>query len=316
MSMKNIALTLTVALSAVLISACSKTDKLLEAGQNVEDMKTQMKTLSQKMDDTNVKMEKMVSAVHDQQILIPYKELLDPKNGEVLSPIPFHMMAFGKKMAEAARSDELTEVVYLHLKEIDESYPTKQQDQNGNDVPFDKETITRINNEKTARYMALSVAVGHASPELISQIILDQIVNSGRYEETAYQILMMRFNFIRDVLLDSSLLSKKLSTVGEVTESIVVMQKLDFIAKLPFASKIALKTTGFLAPGENIDESLKPKSVLAKWESIRQKAELDCKIENQAITGDSVKDAFYYKERGSKYTDAIATIDSYIKTWK
>ena len=71
--------------------------KVTDALNSTAGMDQRMIQLQSGMDTTNKNMEKMVDAVHDQQVVLPYEQLLTAENATVLKPIPFKMMAYGEK---------------------------------------------------------------------------------------------------------------------------------------------------------------------------------------------------------------------------
>lgn len=278
-----------------------------------------------KMDKTNENMEKMIDnmnhtndGIDQQKQLIPFENLLKPENTANLFPIPTRMMPYGKKLAEAIPAQDFVELAYLWLKEIDEVLPTHKVDANGNEIPYTQDEITEINHDKTAVLMALQVVAGFLPQKAVQEMIESQVYNSGRYENTVYSILMLRVQFTRDVLLDASLLSKPLDNSGKVAQAVDYNKNIDFIAKLPFAGKIGLKTTGFIPTEDSPVEQLDTGVALKNWQRIQRSAERDCDVTTRGVepkTGDSAKDQQLHQAEVNQYNQALSDIHTFINSW-
>ena len=133
-----------------LISACGVQDAINSANG-----------IPPKLDKTNKSMEDMLAKLHDQSLAIPLDDLRKEENHDVLTPVPFKMIPYGQKFAEAATASELMDLTYLWLKEVDEGLPDKDIDETtGEEVPYTKKQIAHINHEKTALLVALQVVAG------------------------------------------------------------------------------------------------------------------------------------------------------------
>ena len=313
--MKTFLLFLTVCFSFVL-SSCGINESMDAVKATPEKMDNMQNTIG-KMHGTMEKMNKgmgeTVAGVNDQRILIPLIELMKYENYDELSPLPVKLLPYGKSLAQAVTADQMVEIVYLWLKEIDEVYPPKALDKNGNEIEYTAEQIDKINTTKLGRLAALQITAGFLPQTTVDQIIENQIINFGRFEETTYTILMLRVQFIRDVLLDASLLSKPLNSVGGLNQAIAFTQSLELITQLAFAAKIKMKVSGLLAPQENFEETLKKDLALTKWKKIKLSAEKDLKLELQVITGNPEKDAQILKSKQEAFALAMKTVDEHIQ---
>lgn len=305
--MKNLNIFLLLFLSYTL-SACG----LHESMEAVKATPKKMDDMHDTMEKMNKGMDETVGGINDQRKLIPIIELMKYENYDELSPVPVKLMPYGEKLAQAVSADDMVKIAYLWLKEIDEIYPPKEVDQNGDEIEYTKEQVNKINTTKLGRLAALQIVTGFLPQVTVDQIIEEQIVKFGRFEETAYTILMLRAQFIRDVLLEASLLSMPLNSVGKLNQAIIYTRSLEFITQLPFVEQIKMKIKGLLSPMENFEEILKKDLALVKWKKIKLSAEKDLKIEKQVITGNSEKDAQIFKNKEEAFALAMKTIDEHI----
>lgn len=281
-----------------------------------------MAEMPQKMDKTNENMEQMLQnmnrtndGIDKQSKLIPFENLLKSENTENLAPIPTRLMPFGKELAIVISAQDMVELTYLWLKEIDEVYPDHKVDINGNELPYSTDEIVKINHDKLARLVGLQIIAGFLPQTTVENIIREQIYTGGRYEDVAYAILMMRTQFVRDVLLEASLLASPLNNSGKVAQAVEYNKSLDYLAKLPFAKKIAMKTKGFIPAESSPSEEFNTGIALINWERIQTAAEEDCKVTPEAITGDAEKDQALYQQKLITYRNSLAEIQTYIASW-
>lgn len=308
------------------IVACDKVNNLIEVPNKMDDLNKKMDRMTTGMDTTNNNMDKMVSGmdstvvgINDQRVFLPVKELMDEANYEKLSPIPSQLMPFGKKLAEAITVNDLAELVYLWQKEIREVNPTKQIDKDGNEIAYTDAEINRINKIKLGRTLAIETVCGFLSDEKVNELIVTHIKNHSRYEDTAYEILMFRAQFVRDILLKESLLSQPLSTVGKINQAVVYAQQLDFIARLPFAGKVAFKVSGFLPPYPNvIEEKLDPKMMLPLLRKIELSVKQDFKMEQQnfSVSNSPEENAQNQAVQNDIYNKAIEQLNAGLQYWE
>ncbi len=316
-----------VLLMAVLsLSACDKMNGLLDVPNKMDKMNNKMDSLTNGMDTTNNKMDSMVSGmdstvvgINDQRVLIPVQELLNEKNYERLSPIPSQLMPFGKKLAEAISVDDLAELVYLWTKEIREVNPMKQLDAEGNEIEYTAAEIARINRSKLGRILAIQTVCGFLSDAKVNQLITNHIVNHSSFEDTAYEILMFRTQFIRDVLLTESLLAQPLSTVGKFAKSMTYINQLDCIAKLPFADKVAYKVSGFLPPfPASLEEKMEQKMMLTLLKKIDRSVKADFKMDQQnfKVTASQEENAKNQQQQAAIFNQSLQQLNAHLQYWE
>jgi hypothetical protein len=98
----------------------------------------------------------------------------------------------------------------------------------------------------------------------------------GRLLTTLYSFLMMRVEFVRDVLLDNSVMAAKMTHVGHFEKAIGLLEQIEYVAAQPFADEIQLKITGFLKldgsgplPDDmQVSDKLEVREVARRWNSL------------------------------------------------
>jgi hypothetical protein len=310
------------ALCAVL-AACGA-DKAIESANAIPD---KMDQTNKNMSDMKDEMKKTTAGVHDQSLLIPMENILKEENHDSLSPVPFKLMPYGKKLAEAATATELIDLTYLWLKEVDESLPAKDIDDAGNELPYTRKQIARINNEKLARLIALQVIAGFTPQATVDEIVQINIVGSDRdgsrrFEQTALSFLMLRTMFIRDVLLQESLLAGPLDNVGKVEEAIKYGKQVDAVAKYRFAAKVGFKTRGLIdANGVQLPSDDQPQEQLNTqvagdlWMKIQTKAHSDLQVTPREVGNNTDDDKKIFAQEQRRAAQAFQELDSYVKSW-
>lgn len=245
------------------------------------------KAMPKKMDDMNRKMDQTNQGVHKQTLLIALDNLSRAENWEYVLPVPYDLMPYAKEFAEAATPQELLELTYLWLEKINNGRPTPPigKDGDGNpfvreDGTFSPEAVKKINNEKMVRLIILQAMAGFAPQTTIDQMIQNEVYQagdgSGRLQSTLYSLLMMRVQFIRDVLLDNSVMAAKMTHVGHFEKAIALLEQIEVVASLPFADEIQLKIKGFLKldgtgalPDDmQVAEKLDVREIGRRWNSL------------------------------------------------
>lgn len=313
---------LSLILTAILLSSCG-IQKMFDMPDKMDSMNKKMDQMTEGMDKTNFNMGQMINlmgktvdGVDKQKVLLPFQQLMDEKNYDLLSPIPSKLMPWAKEFAEAIPAKDFAELSYLWLKEIKEVNPLKKMDKDGNEIPFTAEEISKINTLKLGRLSALQAVCGFLPDEKLNSVIDQQLVHYGRFEKTVYKVLMMRVQFIRDIMLNESLLSEPLTTVGEIKEAVMYATKLDFIARLGYADKIAVKVEGFLAPLETFQEKFNVNVAVKSYKKIKLSVDKDFKLDQQSITGDQSKDQDIYSNKLKDFNDSVTTINESLKYWE
>lgn len=245
--------------------------------QSTTDMTSKMDQTNQKIDETNQKMASLKAAIHKQTLAAAMTELLKPENTQFLFP-PTSLMAAGQIFAEEATSEEVTELVYVYLKDIDEVQPDDSL--KGADGKFPASVIAETDHSKQAKFTILEVIAGLMPQEKVEGAVTSQINGGGRYEAAARSLLMLRTLFIKSILVEEDLFSGKLDNLGKIDEAVDRVSDLDWIARLPFVETISVKTRGMLSPDDNVNEKVDPKMTVSMWDHIAMSldTEIDLKM--------------------------------------
>lgn len=275
-----------------------------------------------KMDRTNQSIEEMIqqvertnASIYKQAKLISFENMLKAENTAQLFPVPTRLIPYGRELAQIISAQEILELSYLWLKEVDEVFPPLRVDKKGNDIPYTNKEIEKINHNKMARLLGLQIVSGFLPEQTVLELIENEVYTGGRYEELAYTILMLRAQFIRDILLDASLLYEPLNNPGKLAQAVEYNKSLDFISKLPFAHRIQLKTKGFIPKEISPSEKLDPEVAYRNWLRIRTAAETECRVTERVLTGDENQDQLLYQKRLASYNKSMEVINAYIDSW-
>lgn len=295
-----------------LVVSCAKIEKALDNAVNLGD----------KLDKTNVEISKTNAAVHKQTLLVAIKELEDAGNLEKLFPAPTALMPAAKAFAEEATVNEIVELSYSWLKEIEEVMPMKNIDvSTGLEQDYTPEKLNRIRIEKTGKLYGLFAIAGFMQDEKVDQVITQYVYTFDRFQAAGLKVLMMRVMFLRDVMLDSSLLSEGLNNSGAMMKAIEYMDKVDKISKLPFAEQIALKvidkvnTPAMIELSERLD-SAGVKKTSAMWTRILNASEATA----QSLTllswkGDASQDQATFDNEKAAQLRAIELVKARQAAW-
>lgn len=307
---------LTLTLAASLLAACDKIDKSIEA---VNATPEKMDTMAGKMDQTT-------DAIRLQKLLIAVQEMSKKENQALLIPFPSGLMVAGKTFAEEAKPKELAELTYLWLKTIEEVNPLKKLAANGNnglgedEAPYSSAELNDIRQQKMAMLYALFVVAGMTPENTVTQLINEQIVGHGRFKKTVLQFLMMRVIFIRDLALDASLLSKSISTSGEMAEAVDYLKKMDRVLRLPFAKQIALKVedgqTHLVSYEESLANSESFNACTGMWQKALNRAkEGSNAYQRESLTGNEAADEQNYRRELQDQAGAMTVMKTYAESW-
>lgn len=305
--MKNIILIAALAMSMV---GC----KMLDAVDSVN-------ATPAKMDDMNNQIKKTNNAVHKQTLLVAINEMSKPENQAKLFPVPTAMMPAGKAFAEEATREELVLLTYDWIKEIEEVTDLKKIDAAGNEVEYTIEEKNQMRREKTAKLYAMFIIAGFTPDEVVADIINTEILGNGRFQETGLQFLMMRTLFIRDVMLQASLLAKPLKTSGMMNEAVKYLQKLEVILRLPFVKEVSLNVVDKELKLLEVSESLGSADSFASTVGMWQKA-LDRAVDgNQTLqqkdwTGNTAENDRLYRAELAAQAKAINVLKANADAWQ
>lgn len=275
-------------------STSEMNDKMNGMNKSTAEMNEKMTSTIKAIDATNKKMEKVNSAIHKQTLVVALNEMMKPENTQYLFP-PTGMMPAGQTFADEATSDEVVQLVYVTLKDIDEVQPQRR---------FTAQETADLDHSKLSKFTSLEVIAGMMSQDNIEDAVQTEIRAGGRYDNTVYQTLMIRTLFIKSILIDEDLFAEKLDDLGKIQEAITRVSNLDWIARLPFANQIAVKTKGMQNPDNNVNEKFDTKMMGPMWNrlAIALNSELD-----PAKVGDSA-DA---QARVAQYKETVKSNQDY-----
>jgi hypothetical protein len=233
-----------------------------EMRQATADMRTSTAAMNEKMNETiqaiaetNRKMEKVNSAIHKQTLVVALTEMMKPEHTRYLFP-PTGMMPAGQTFADEATSDEIVQLIYVTLKDIDEVQPQRG---------LEPKEAEELDHDKLGKFTSLEVITGLMSQKNVEEAVRREINGGGRYDLTVYQMLMLRTLLIKSILVEEDLFSGKLDDLGKIEEAVKRVSELDWIARLPFSDQIGVKTKGMLNPDNNVNEKLDPKMTVSMW---------------------------------------------------
>ena len=236
---------LTLVVSGIALSGCGAA---IEAVNATKSMPGIMNDMNSKMDHTNTGMDKTNEAVRLQKMGIGLDNLFKAENTEDISP-PTGMLPGGRLLAENATAKELIEISYLWLTYVNEVTLPEDAKANPAQLP---QVIAKYNHTKMVKLTALEIVAALASQEKVEQIYQEQIVNGGVYERTAYAFMAARAMFIRDYMIDSKILSKKVTNLEMAQEALTQISYLQYLNQLPESDRFVLKVTGMITPDPNI----------------------------------------------------------------
>ncbi len=298
----------------ILVSACSL---LMACG--VADSIDSVNAMPDKMDSVNEKMGNMQESIRLQKVAIAKENLEKSENAEILMPVPVGLMGYAKLFAENATLEEITGQVYLYLKEVNDGVYPKSVDDAGMEKEFTVQEVAQINHDKMHKLTAAQAVSGMLPQSVVEKLVSEYILKENRYQKTAYSILMMRYQFLRDVMLNGSLLSETIEDVGSVEKANEYVSYMDWIAQRPFITKINVRIYGFLPPyGEFVEQltvASAKENLLSMYEVIESRATNVQKVQVQSLSGDAALDAALYQERTVRLNAVLATVKNRTAYW-
>jgi hypothetical protein len=306
------------------LSGCEALDALRatkEMNGKMDGMNDKMESMNKKMDSTNDAMKKTVDGVHGQELLLPLENMLTTESLEYIVPVPTALMPFAKKFAEAATPAELMDLTLVWLNQINNVTPIGNVDTEGKAKDMTEEELNSLRKHRIGKTMALAAIAGFTPQNIVEQVIEINIKHSSRHLPTAYKFLALRAFFIKEVLLEKSLLDGLMSSVGILEDSVKYMNYLSYLVNLSFAKSIAVHTTGLSEVFyEDINYSLNDenvKAIDATWVKIKTKAEIDlADYQPRNVTGDKTEDDAAYADELNRINAAMARVNEAIAASK
>ncbi len=285
--------TISLMCTLLLLTACGA-DEAIEATKSMPERMDQMK---QKMDETETALGRVFS----------FEALLKEPYGKNLIPVPFDLIPFATEFSKYAPTKELVEVVYLWVRKINEvtlDLPSPTPDE-----------VFQFDWRKMHVQAALQAVAGTIPRTKLEKIIREQIFASGRYSDAALNLLMLRVRYLRDVMLDASLLSEKMNDVGDLEKAVEYADEIDYIARLRFARQIHLDLTGFKNNDLDVMEVFEPSVALKIWQKIKFKATVNLKVELKDVSGVPGENELLYQENQARYNKALTFVNDKIRAW-
>ncbi|MCC6137273.1 MAG: hypothetical protein IT287_01470 [Bdellovibrionaceae bacterium] len=303
-------------LCALSLTACGVTDAI----DSVNATPEKMDAMNTKMGDMQAEMSKTNESIRLQKVAIAKENLDDPKNATVLMPVPVGLMGYAKLFAENATLEEIAGQVYLYLKEVNDGIYPKLVDDTGAEIEFTMQEVANINQSKLHKYTAAQAICGLLPQSVVEELVAEYIYKENRYQKTAYNILMMRYQFLRDVMLNGSVLTESIEDVGSLEKAYEYVSYMDWIARRPFLNKINVKAYGFLPPlGEFYEEltvDAAKDSLLSMYDVILSRSKNVEKVQMQSFTGDAAQDAQLFVERTQRLNTVLNSVAADVQYWQ
>lgn len=214
-------------LSLALFS-CAKVDRVLDKAENIP---TQLDATN-----TNMLELKRLTILGEMK-----KEADDKKNYEILSPVPYDLMAPCKKLGENFTADEVIQWAYTMISKINNA---RYDDNFGKPVDASNPEAIDFEHSKLGVFNAVS-AVAAFLPEAVVDQLISKVYTSEEYSTTVLNVLAMRVYFIQKVMLKEKYAPSKLTDIGTVEAAIGYNQSVEKILKLSFAQYVRSDISGF-----------------------------------------------------------------------
>jgi len=308
---------LIISMSSFYLVGCNQFKKIDDATDDVGQMKDRTTEMNEQMKSTN-------DSIRQQRLLLALENAVAESSLERLYPVPTGVMPGAKKFAEAVHADEVLDLTYLWLKEIDEVTPFAHLNLDGTERGFDANEFNEILIKKYGRLQALFAIAGFLPETIVDEIIQNVVQGSGRYQTTALNLLMMRTLFCKQILLDENLLQDgAFKSVGEAEQALEYMDSVNKILRLPFASSLFLKTRGLNGPAgyngpiANVDltmDSDLTKSLADGWNQIVNASEA-LQIRDLKLGGNPTLDQKIVTRDRNRKNQVINKAQAEARTW-
>lgn len=269
------------------------------------------KSMPERMDQTNRKMDEMRKKMEDTERALgrvfSFEALLKEEYGRNLIPVPFDLIPFATEFAKYAPAHELVEVVYLWVRKINEitlELPNPSPDD-----------VFKFDWNKMHVQAALQAVAGTIPRAKLEQIVREQVFSSGRYSDAALNLLMLRIRYLRDVMLGASLLAEKMNDVGDLEKAIEYAEEIEYISRLRFARQIHLELTGYKNNDLDVMEVFEPTLALKTWQKIKFKATVGLRVEMKDVSDVPGENERLYQELQTRYNQALSLVNQRIQGW-
>lgn len=251
------------------LSLCLVACGTKDAINATKSMPGEMQAMQSKMDETNAKMNetnrgiaKTSDGIHLQKLKLALDDVLKEENAEYLDK-PLRMVPAGKTFAEEATADELAQLSYIWIKEVqqlgDDSLPQAQKD--------------KLDMQKLTKVTALQVIASQVPASVVSQMINQQIYGEGPYERATMAFLALRANFIHGFLLGAQYLDgHEINNIGILSKAIEYADAIEVIVTAPFANAVKISFNDFANKDLNTDFAVDTSMAKDSWVRIAQAA--------------------------------------------
>ncbi len=224
-----------IVISVSVLTGCKATQAL----DATIGMQGQMSSMIGTTKEMQTETSKLTEGIRLQKVGEGLKMLNDPINGRNFFPPSPALLAGSKLFGENANSLELVEFFYATMKEIESAeIPEWFTPGSAEQMAFERDFIRH----NAVRVSALQAIAAHIPQNVVEQIIREQLFGGrGRFEDTAYQMLMFRAQFLKSYFLQEGVLATAPDNVGELDKAHEYLNRLFFVIDLPDASKVAYK---------------------------------------------------------------------------
>jgi hypothetical protein len=262
-----------VAISGALLFLCSACD-MFAMPDKMDHMSTQTHL---DMQDTQRQMEQMRNITEEMKatttevlrkgtIGVALQNILDPKNTVYFLPVPANMMPYAQLLADNLTEDEFVKLMDVWARRI------TQVAASCTDLPGgtcnDATVVADADHEKSAHFWAIAAVSGLMTQEKIEEVVKTEVDSGGQFNETVYQILAARQQFISMVLMDNTLMQKNVDNPGKLKKAVEYANSLQYIAELPFTAKIDFSLMAMLNPDDQIDLPFDATIAPTQWAKI------------------------------------------------
>jgi hypothetical protein len=188
------------------------------------------------IDETRENLSKTGNAVHLQVLTVALQQMLSPVNTENLTP-PVRMFPYGDTFCKEATPTEITEVYHTFLVDVKHGGQAEKSNPNEKDMRLEGRKIS------LAAGGVISAFIPHYK---LVEIIDEQINRGGRYEDTAYVILLTRYTYLRDFFFASIVDKSERVNLDSVRKTAEYFNEMKHIAQLPFVDRVKLHVPQFI----------------------------------------------------------------------
>ncbi|NBX83929.1 hypothetical protein EBQ90_12740 [bacterium] len=186
--------------------------------------------------EARANLNKTGNAVHLQVLTVALQQMLAPVNTETLTP-PVRMFPYGNTFSKEATAHEITETFHTFLVDVKQGGQTEKSNPTAEDMRLKSRKISLA---------AGGVIASFVPHEKLETIIEEQIYRGGRYEDTAYVLLLTRYTYLRDFFFVSVVDKSERVNLDSVRKAAEYFTEIKYIAQLPFVDRIKLHVPQFI----------------------------------------------------------------------